>query len=211
MDILYASPEYVLLELEFTALDLPQRYGGLYRRLGLTAEQVRQFEALMLEAQQNMFDMFAAARAKGVSVDDSALRQLKDPAQEAVYAKVKALLGDEGYAVYKAYTSAGSSKARYAVGDLARRLYDIEPITPAQADRLTEAIVAGTPKPQQGPGLTTWTGGTDWPGVYAQAKDFLSPGQLASLQAANRSNELNTQRAELSDRLLQEAAVSAAK
>ena len=54
-------------------------------------------------------------------------------------------------------------------------------------------------------------GQTDWTTIYSKAKEILSPVQLAALQAANRSLEISIQQSQLSDKLLQEAATTAAK
>lgn len=210
-DVLYANPEYVQLELERWALGMRQQYGTLYRRLGLTDRQIREFESLMLEKQQAFVDVFAAARAQGVSVNDPSLRQLNDPIQEAVKGKLKALLGTEGYDALTAFTGYQASTARSAVGNLAMRVYDTAPLTTDQADRLTEIIAAHTPEPARGTGFIMDNGKTDWAAIYAQAKDLLSPIQLAALQAANRSLEISIEQSQLSDKLLQEAAKTAAK
>lgn len=211
MDILYANPEYVQLEMERALLGLRTRYGPPYRRLGLSDAQILEFESLMLEQQQATIDMFAAARTKGVSVNDPRLRQLSDPAYAAVQAKLKALLGSEGNAALKEFTSPGAGMARSTVDSLAMRLYATDPITPEQADKLTEVIAAHTTKPTQGTGFFMENGQPDWTAIYAQAKDIISPSQLAALEASNRSSEISMQQAQLSDKLLQQAAASAVK
>jgi RNA polymerase sigma factor (sigma-70 family) len=211
MDILYANPEYVQMEMERAALGLGMQYGPLYRQLGLTEGQIREFEAIMLERQQAMIDLFAAARTKGVSIDDPSLRQLNDPAQESMQPKLQALLGPEGFERFKSYTAFGESIARSAVGNLAMRLHATAPITPEQSDRLTGVIARNTPKPTAGRGIIMQSGEPDWPAIYVEAQDILSPSQLAALQAANRSSQISRQQAQLSDKLLQEAAMNAAK
>jgi hypothetical protein len=90
-------------------------------------------------------------------------------------------------------------------------LHATDPITPEQSDRLTAAIAGNTPKPTAGSGFIMQSSEPDWPAIYAQAKDILSASQLAALQAANRSSQLSRQQAQLSDKLLQEAAANAAK
>ncbi len=211
MDILYANPEYVQLEMERTALGLGMQYGPLYRQLGLSEAQIGEFEAIMLERQQAMIDLFAAARTKGVSIDDPGLRQLNDPAQESMLPKLQALLGPDGFERFKSYIAFGEGVARSAVGNLAMRLHATAPITPEQSDRLTEIIARNTPKPTAGRGIIMQSGEPDWPAIYGEVKDILSSSQLAALQAANRSSQISRQQAQLSDKLLQEAAMNAAK
>jgi RNA polymerase sigma factor (sigma-70 family) len=211
MDILYANPEFVRLEMEKVALNLGMQYGPLYRQLGLTEGQIREFESIMLEQRQAWIDVFAAARAKGLSINDPNLRQLQDPAQESVRTKLRALLGTEGYARLTSYNGVGEGIARSAVSNLAMTLHATAPITPEQGDRLAEVIARNTPKPPPSTGFIGEVSQPDWPAVYAQAKEILSPSQLAMLQAANRFMELSHQQSQLSDKLLQEAAVNAAK
>jgi RNA polymerase sigma factor (sigma-70 family) len=210
MDVLYANPEYLQLQLERTALSLRQRYTPFYRRSGMSEAQIKEFESLLLEQQQAMLDVFAAARSKGVSVNDPALGRLSDPALGSVEEKLKTLLGAERFAEYKDYSQAMTGNARSTVDSLASRLYTSDPITAEQADKLVRVIVANTQKPSGG-GFFKDNGPTDWSAIYAQAKDILSPPQLAALESSNRLTEISRLQQQLSDRLLQEAAVSTAK
>lgn len=211
LDVLYANSEYVQLEMEKVALGLGLRYGPLYRQLGLTDGQIKAFESLMLENQQSTIDLFAAARASGVSVNDPSLKKVSDPTIVETQKKLEALLGPTGFAAFMAFSTAPASNARTTVDSLASKLYaTANPISPEQAQLLIGVIVANTPN-STGTGFIRETAQPNWPKIYSQAKSILSPQQLAALEATNRSMELARLQSKLADRLMQEAAASAAK
>jgi RNA polymerase sigma factor (sigma-70 family) len=214
MDILYSNPEYVQLDLQRSELEMRLQYRPLYRKLGLSEEQIHEFESLMIEQQQSMLDLLAAARAKGVSVNDPALQQLRmnDSAQATVPAKLQALLGPEGFEAYNKFTSLSAGTARASVDSLAMRLYSTTtPLTPEQADKLIMVIAGNTAKPTEGGGFMNEMTQPDWPVIYSQAKAFLSAPQITTLEASNRSMQISWQQSKLSDRLLQEAAANGGK
>jgi RNA polymerase sigma factor (sigma-70 family) len=207
MDILYASPEYVQLQAQQYALSISQQYGPLYRSLQLSPEVVARFEALMVERQQAQTDIFAAARAQGVSLEDPVFRKLHDPSRDEIEGRLKGLLGAEGYAAFKEYSTGGRGSARSAANNLAASTYYTNaPLTGQQADQLVELIATNTPRPSQG--AMVLMPQPDWDAVYARAGEILTPAQLAALRANNERSALARKIAELSDKLLQEAAVA---
>ncbi len=208
MDVLYASPEYAKLQLQASAAAMRLQYGVLYESLHLSRDQIAQFESLMLERQKALYDTFAAARAEGVSVDDPLLTQLRDPAQSIIDEKLKALLGEPGYQVFRDFNKAPNGSARMVAGNLASSLYYTDaPLTAAQGEQLTQLIAANTAAPI-GSGVMRSIPEPDWSTIYATAGTFLNAEQLSALQAANERQRLGRQISELSDRLLQEAAVA---
>jgi RNA polymerase sigma factor (sigma-70 family) len=210
MDILYANPEYMQLQMKQIALGLPLQYGLLYRTLQLSPEAITQFEALVLERQQALYDTFAAARSQGVSIDDPILRQMRDPVQGEIDGKLQALLGTAGYQAYRTYAEAGRGNARTAAGSLAGSLYYTDaPLTAAQASQLVEIIAANTPKASPATNkVMSPMPPPDWAAVYTLASQILTPAQLATLQATNERNAIGRQMTDLSDKLLQEAAAA---
>jgi len=206
MNVLYASPEYLDLKLKSAAAATRLQYGPLYRKLGLSEVQIHEFEGLLLERQQALFDTFTAAIKSGVSVDDPTLGQLRDPGQAVITDKLRALLGPSGYPEYLAAASATTATARLTVEGLASSLYyTAEPLTAEQGQRLTQLIADHMPKPS-GKGMVQSLPAPDWPAIYAQAREFLKEPQVNTLRMRVEQTELDLQLALLSDRLLQEAA-----
>lgn len=211
MNILYASPEYIDLRLKSAAAALRLQYGPMYRKLGLSEPQIREFEGLMLDRQQALFDTFAAAIKSGVSIDDPALVNLNDPGQAAITEKLRALLGPSGYAQYQSVASATTATARLTVEGLASSLYyTSEPLSAEQGQRLTQLIADHMPKPS-GKAMVQSLPAPDWPSIYAQAREFLKEPQVDTLRTRVMQTELDMQIALLSDRLLQEAAARSAR
>lgn len=211
MNILYASPEYIDLRLKSAAAALHLQYGPLYRKLGLSEAKIREFEGLMLDRQQALFDTFAAAIKSGVSIDDPTLGNLNDPGQAAITEKLRALLGSSGYAQYLATASATTATARLTVEGLASSLYyTAEPLSAEQGQRLTQLIADHMPKPS-GKAMVQSLPAPDWPSIYAQAREFLKEPQVDTLRTRVVQTELDMQLALLSDRLLQEAAAKSAR
>lgn len=208
MDVLFANPEYAKLELRRFAAAMKLQYGPLYRKIGLSSAKIGEFENLMIERQQSVYDMMAAARSNSVSLNDPTLVQLQDPAFSTIDASLRGLLGEAGYAEYRAYSDAKTLTARSSVDSLAGNLYYTEtPLTPAQAERLTQIIVTNTPE-ASGDGFMRTPGQSNWDAIYTQAKDVLTSSQLATFQTVNESTQLAMQESLLSEKLLQESAVA---
>jgi hypothetical protein len=211
MDVLYANPEYVQLQLKATAASLRTKYGAFYADRQMTPDKIAQLEALMIERQQAMLDTLAVARAQGVSINDPLLAQLPDPVQAEISQKLRALLGEADYASFQDYSRAPNSVARSTVGNLAANLYYTStPLTAAQGQQLAQVIAVNTAKPTGGGNMQT-TPEPAWDAIYAEARQILNADQLAALQATNERNRINRQISELSDKLLQEAAAGGPK
>jgi RNA polymerase sigma factor (sigma-70 family) len=201
LDVLYASAEYQEMALKSYQVSLPLAYGPLYRKLGLSPEQIARFEAALMEKQQRHIDTMAAARMQGVSVADDSLQKLSTT--DAGGDPVRAVLSEADYAQYQEYR--GTSNARRPVDLLAQNLYATEaPLSPSQADELTRIVAANTAKPVTS-GLIGTAAETDWNKVIIDAKGTLSESQLRTLNA--QTEKIRTEKAmlELSKRLMQAA------
>lgn len=209
MNVLYASPEYIELKLKEGAANARLQYGPMYQKLGLSEGQIREFEGLLQERLQAVFDTFAAAIKSGVSVDDPKLGQMAEPNQVVIEDKLRALLGPSGYPEMAAIATAAG--ARPTVEGLASNLYyTTEPLTAEQGRRLSRLIADNLPKPSSS-SMVQGVPGPDWPAIYARASDFLSERQLSTLRTSNERMEVEMQLSLLSDRLLQEAATQPEK
>ncbi len=179
---------------------LEQRYGTLFRRLGLSPAELEKFRDLLVERQMSTNDAMWVAQQQGIKLD-------ADPAQwKAAMDKVRAdvdegirtALGDERYRVYQDYNVNASS---YILLDqIERRLSATgAPLQESQSELLLRLLVDTAPSApaafSQGPlqGVTAALSGSDpllaaaargpiSGETIARAQSILTPAQVATLR-----------------------------
>jgi len=210
VDVVMTNPEYQELNARHNHSSLRFTYGPLYRKLGLSPQQIANFEAAMDEQEQTSMDAFLAARSEKVSYEDPGLSQLKASVAKPADDKLRTTLGDAGFEQYNAYKK--TMESRSAVDSLATALYYTEtPLTAGQADQLTQLVAANTGKRSvDAVGMTT-LGEIDWDKVSTQAQGILSSSQLNLLQAYREKKRTEDQLGALSVRLTNEAMAKANK
>jgi RNA polymerase sigma factor (sigma-70 family) len=189
----FAKPDYARLEVEKFRAALALRYAPLYRRLGLSPEQIAAFEAALVEMQQGVVDIWSAAGDQGVvpgdlPVNTAVARMTSDPIT-ASQAKVEKLLGPAGYKAFQDFNVVET--ARGFVSSLAGAVYDTEaPLTSSQGDALTVLLQANTKKVKTRMAddgadhpLYSISDATDWDVVKERAAAVLAPGQLKAFYA----------------------------
>jgi RNA polymerase sigma factor (sigma-70 family) len=139
-------------------------YGDLFRQLGLSADQVRQF----LEIKRRGMAFFELSTDLGTI----ALAGSADKQPDAGQAQLRALLGDDGFNAYLAYDS--TVGGRQLASGLASILSETDsPLTSDQAQHMVAIFAAAkTPHAQS----------YDWAHILAQAQGILSASQLPELQ-----------------------------
>jgi hypothetical protein len=155
------------------------RYGRLFAKLGLTAEQIESFEESVLNHQLAMRDISDSAKASGVSGTDPALLQLRSQDAEQFQAQEAALLGEEGYRQFQ--EDSRTSQPRDWVNGLAGNLYATEPLSAQQEDSLVQILANTNPQYQSGGNANTGQI-RDWDAVFTQAQGVLSPAQLEAMK-----------------------------
>lgn len=190
----YSNPEYARLSLEQFRASLSGKYGPLYRALHLSSDQIAAFEAIQVECQQGVIDIWAAAESQGIASgsDSSASTSVARMTSAPVTLrddKLKALLGDDKIKQYVDYDGPKGRPAMTFVPALAGDLYTAgTPLAIDQGDQLRQTIVdhtSVTKEPMAGDGGTPIyriVSQTDWNAVAADAGAFLSEGQLEVLK-----------------------------
>ncbi|HVW20240.1 MAG TPA: sigma-70 family RNA polymerase sigma factor [Opitutaceae bacterium] len=146
------------------------RYGQLFRELGLSAQQTGQLESY-LRAGHSMGRMIPGGQIQ-LRIDDA----LTVPQANAA---IRQLLGDAGYARYRAY--AASVQAREAAASLVATLAPTDaPLTQEQFRKMAALYQNHSQKGQ-----------TDWPSLLAETREVLSPMQRAALQDLQAEDEAN--------------------
>jgi hypothetical protein len=194
------DPAYAHTYLEKYRTSLGLRYGPFYRTLALSPDQIAKFETALMESEQGMVDIWAAASSQGLLTDGgsatstSVARMTSGPIMTA-QETLKAMLGENGFEKYQQFNK--TRPARDFVTSLAGSLYYSEsPLTAQQGDALTEIVKTNTkalniPMVSDGKSpLFIQTNLTDWEAVSAQAQAFLSPSQLATLRSLGEQAKL---------------------
>ena len=210
VDVVMTNPEYQELNARHNHSLLRFTYGPLYRKLGLSTQQIANFEAAMDEQEQTCSDALLAARSQQVSYEDPSLAPLKASVFKPADDKLRATLGDAGFEQYTAYRKTMDSRA--AVDSLATALYYTEtPLTAGQADQLTQLVAANTGKRSvDAVGITT-LGEIDWDKVSTQAQGILSSPQLNLLQAVGEKQRTEDKLGALSVKLTNVAMADSSK
>jgi hypothetical protein len=136
-----------LMALEQKA-QLDGRYAALFKKLGLTPEQLEKFKTLLVEKQTVMQDVIAAAHARGINpvADPEALRKMIAETQSAVDEGIRGTLGDTGFAQYQEYQR--TFPQRSLVTQLQQSLsYTDAPLSESQAEQLVGILARTSPAP----------------------------------------------------------------
>ena len=182
MDASYADPRYVQAMNRVHRADLPFTYGPLYRKLGLSAEQIAGFEKAMMEWAVNETDVLAAARSQGITTSDKSVATLSAEARQRSNDAIKAALGEENYREFQIFRKEGV--VREALNAFfAEAFYRGTAFSAEQAEELTRLTV----KNKRETKVPTETGSRtysdyDWDAVQAGMSD-LTAEQRALLAA----------------------------
>ena len=153
------------------------RFGQLYASLGLTTEQIDQFETLMSGAA-------ATSGAFGPNGQQLALKAGPDIPEEEIVTRLHALLGEEGFQQFQKFGQV--APARDLTVQVASDLsFTDSPLTPQQAEQLQQ-ILAGGRAERRG----SQTSRFDRSAVIARAKSVLSAPQLVVLDGALAKTQL---------------------
>lgn len=179
-----SHPEYRQLSLRHDRLRDGILFMRLYQKLSLSPQQIEVFEAARAEWQQVSLDVAATAHEKGVSARDPSVRAILKQAKEACDAKIRGLLGETGFAEYRAYAKEVMGFGRQTANRLASDLFDMETnVTSQELDVLVRLIEANSTPQKNGPHTT------DWDAVLIQSRGVLPSSLLPDLKLCFESRE----------------------
>lgn len=168
---------------------LEERYGGLFRRLGLPPADLEKLRDLLVERQLSTSDVMIVAQAHGIELEANYTRwkALNEKVGADVDENIRTALGDERYRVYQDYNVNASS---YILLDqIERRLSDTgAPLQESQSEPLLRLLVDTAPSAPaavtQGPlqGFTAAMSGSD-PLLVAAARGPISDETIARTQS----------------------------
>jgi hypothetical protein len=223
---LMAKPEVqAMITSEQKAL-LDYRYGALFRTLNLPPDQLEKLKTLLIDRQNVVQDVVAAARDQGIDPrqDRDAFNKMISDARNSVNDTIKSVIGDAGYNQLTTYDQ--TIPQRNLVSVLQQRLSYSEPLTPSQADQLVQ-VLAANPAPSTSDGQRRFINGAEFvgrfaagpsinavvgpgavtitPGAVNQAQGVLTPTQLAALQQLQQQQQTANQLEQMRRDALQKA------
>jgi hypothetical protein len=182
---------------------LDSRYSALFQSLHLSPAQLEQFKSLLVEKQNAVIDVLAAARAQGMTGPENraTLTQMIQSSQAEVDQTIRTTMGDAVFAQYQGYEQ--TLPQRNTVGLLNARLsYTDQPLTPQQSDQLVQILAQTSPAPANRSNNTPVNrpGGifnlasvpiTD--AAVAQSQTVLSPSQVQAMQQLQQEQQAQQQ------------------
>ena len=149
------NPEFSKLWNAQQKSNLDARYAALFKDLNLSPADLDKFKSLLVEKQNAILDVMAAAREQGLNprdpTDRAQLTTLLQTAQAQVDNNILQTLGAGQFAQYQNYEQ--TLPQRSVVSQLAQTLsYSGSPLQDAQAEQLVNILAANTPVPRQGAG-----------------------------------------------------------
>ncbi|MBI5381532.1 MAG: hypothetical protein HZA31_06490 [Opitutae bacterium] len=140
------SPEFQRLAATQQRAMLDGQYAALFKKLRLTPAQIEQFKTLLVEKQNMVRDVMAAARDQGLD-----MRQNRDQigamiqqSQAEVDSNIKSAIGATAFADYQQYEQ--TQPQRNLVNQLQQQLsYTATPLTETQAEQLVQILKQNAP------------------------------------------------------------------
>jgi len=205
---LLQNPEFNKLWTSQQKAGLDARYGALFKSLNLSPADLDKLKNLLLEKQNSIIDVMAAAREGGLDPRDQASRQeisdLLKNAEAQADATLKQLLGDAGFTQYQNYEQTLSQRS--LVNQLVQTLsYSDSPLQSSQIEQLVSILAAnsssGTQTGNERGGLFAMMGGNANQGrstiitdaAIAQAQSVLTTTQLQALQQMQAQQQAQQQ------------------
>lgn len=197
LSTLLENPEFNKLWTTQQKALLDSRYAALFKNLNLSPADLDKFKGLLVDKQNAMMDVMAAARDQGLNPrnpdDRTQIASLIQTAQAQVDANIRQTLGDAQFTQYQNYEQ--TLPQRNVVNQLSQALsYSAAPLQAFQVDQLVNILAANAPARSQAAnawfGMGPMAAGTlvsvrDAPitdAAVTQAASVLTPPQLAALQ-----------------------------
>ncbi len=160
------------------SLDLD--YGGMFRALGMSSEQIERFKNLRIEREQLIMDRIGVAEMQGLDRNREAYQALAREHDEMFAKKEAEFFGplEERYREHLRTQFLRSEVQRLA----SIEVYPEIPATWAQVERVTEILDRHSQRaPKQSWQLSTWLS-VNWDAAAPQLNETLSAGQVVRLR-----------------------------
>jgi hypothetical protein len=175
------DPTAQVTRLAVAKMQLRQKFGPLYRKLGLPPDKIAAVEDVEAASDEKNQDIYYAALSQHLSNDDPVLRDLYTAAWRERVAAEKSVLGNDGYKEFTAYQRTLPIQEFVASFDGLATVAG-EPLNEAQKQQLIAAVGQAIPGFDPGKKVPANMMDVDWSRVDTAATAILSPMQLELLQ-----------------------------
>jgi hypothetical protein len=190
MDLAPDNPQLVNLWIASKRAECQQLYGVLFQKLHLTPAQQETFKDIFAGGIARDADIATAARIEGLKRSDPVVAKLSGDASADQDRELLALLGESGFRAYQDFDRAVPVYG--FVDGFAMQTAATEPLTPAQADALRQALIDASPSYLKG--ARADPAAVDWSSVDRVAQSVLSPTQFAAWKLGVASNAFGSSR-----------------
>ena len=165
---------------------LELKYGPLYRKLGLSQEQIEALENIAAAHWMRWRDTLAVSRAEGITMSDPAIGALRKQEDAQYQAEETELIGQSGTEQVQEYER--SAAVRSLANGLAGIVYSIgAPMNAEQGEQLTQILADGSASHQNGGPANVED--IDLDAINAKAQGVLSPAQFAALKESYQAEQ----------------------
>jgi hypothetical protein len=172
------SPEQYQARVRVLRAWLALHNASLYRRLGLTPDQIGQLEDVETRHFQRLQDIVATAQSEKIPFSDPAIAELGKQENQQFHREEEAALGEPLAQDVQQYDR--TSAVRSLTNALAANIYFTEPLTPQQGDRVTQILANSSAAYKKGGDASP--NDLDLNSALAEIQTVLSPQQLAAGQ-----------------------------
>lgn len=176
MDLARDNPAMMNQWIANQRAQLQRQYGVWFEKLQFTPAQREKFKNLLAAQAARQTDIGTAAKVHGLDFNDPVVLKLAADSRQQLEREFVAELGEPAFRSYQDFER--TIPVRGFVDGFAVQMAATEPLTPAQAEQLSNALIGATPVSAETGSLSP--GKVDWPAVDRLAAQFLSPTQLAA-------------------------------
>lgn len=164
-------------------------YGGMFKALRLSPEQIEKFTDLKVWLEQNRMDLLAAVETQGLDQQGDAYARLLQQQRRITREKERELFGP-GPLLEQSREYSRTQYLRNITQMLASSLVSPDaPITAALVERVTEVVARNSERRPGEPWSWQYWTTINWDAAGAQLQGVLSPSQLATLRLVMRPME----------------------
>lgn len=175
---LQKDPEYQLLTLKYERAHIQATHGALFQKLGLTAEQIAQFQDIIFKKKERDMDLEAIRGERRLDWNDPIIAKSRGEIASTYRAERLALLGEDGLAAAERYDRTLWLREMMIGWAGGAAVVAREPFTPEQGERLMEIMANASETYRRAHYVNTAEPGY-WAAVEAEAKKVLTPTQYA--------------------------------
>jgi hypothetical protein len=181
--ILAKHPELQRAFEQAYAANREQVYDPLYRRLGLTREQIDRLDLLMAKDVENTIDLASVAQTRNVPMSDPAIVNLQQQQIADLQTQESTVLGASDFQAFEAFDAEMPVRNVVKLAN-SMAVASQSGLTADQEEQLTQTLLQGNASHAQNPTQPIDPTTVNWSAGADQASSILNDNQVAALKAA---------------------------